>query len=147
MTSLPWPNLGRGLGTAKPADRSIGHAACQANPPRQTITRTEWATSANSAASHGAQVSLSVTEGLFTGGAHRTAATILAPIRRWPSPAAVEVGNAASPQRYSEANRTSPLRSPVKIRPVRLPPWAAGASPTSTTRAAGSPKPGSGRAQ
>src|SRR6267378_4102085 len=33
------------------------------------------------------------------------------------------------------------------MRPVRLPPCAAGASPTSTSRAAGSPKPGTGRAQ
>src|SRR5258706_3382441 len=33
------------------------------------------------------------------------------------------------------------------MRPVRLPPCAAGASPISTSRAAGSPKPGTGRAQ
>ena len=38
-------------------------------------------------------------------------------------------------------------RSPVKTRPVRLPPWAAGASPTMRIRAAGSPNPGTGRAQ
>ena len=97
------------------------------------MTRTGRATRANSAASQGAQVSRSVTEGLFSGGAHRTAATILAPISRWPSPAAVDVGSAASPHRCSEANRTSPLRSPVKIRPVRLPPCAAGASPRIST--------------
>src|SRR5207247_354145 len=41
----------------------------------------------------------------------------------------------------------SPLRSPVNVRPVRLPPWAAGASPTTSTRARGSPKPGTGRPQ
>ena len=35
----------------------------------------------------------------------------------------------------------------MKILPVRLPPWAAGASPTITIGAFGSPKPGSGRAQ
>src|SRR5262249_19337923 len=86
-----------------------------------------------SADSQGAQVSRSVTVGLFAGGAHRTAATILAPISRWPSPAATDVGWAASPHRYSDANRTSPLRSPVKTRPVRLPPWAAGARPTIST--------------
>ena len=47
-----------------------------------------------------------------------------------------------SPARCSAANRKSPERSPVKIRPVRLPPCAAGASPRISTRAAGSPKPG-----
>src|SRR5439155_23366220 len=37
--------------------------------------------------------------------------------------------------------------SPVNMRPVRLPPCAAGASPMRTSRAAGSPNPGTGRAQ
>ena len=53
----------------------------------------------------------------------------------------------ANPVRCSEANRKSPDLSPVKSRPVRLPPWAAGASPTTRMRAAGSPNPGNGRAQ
>ena len=66
---------------------------------------------------------------------------------RRPSSAATDVGCDAKPVRYSDANRKSPDRSPVKIRPVRLPPCAAGASPTTRTRAAGSPNPGSGRAQ
>jgi hypothetical protein len=35
----------------------------------------------------------------------------------------------------------------VKIRPVRLPPCAAGASPAITTRGAGSPQPATGRPQ
>ena len=35
----------------------------------------------------------------------------------------------------------------MKIRPVRFPPCAAGASPTISTRAAGSPNPGTGRPQ
>ena len=35
----------------------------------------------------------------------------------------------------------------MNTRPVRLPPWAAGASPTMSRRAAGSPNPGSGRPQ
>src|SRR5262249_37600567 len=38
-------------------------------------------------------------------------------------------------------------RSPVKTRPVRFPPCAAGASPSTSTRARGSPKPGTGRPQ
>src|SRR5262249_5815254 len=33
------------------------------------------------------------------------------------------------------------------MRPVRFPPWAAGARPTTMMRAAGSPKPGTGRPQ
>ena len=33
----------------------------------------------------------------------------------------------------------------MNTRPVRLPPWAAGASPTIRSRASGSPKPGTGR--
>ena len=48
----------------------------------------------------------------------------------------------AKPARWSAANRKSPERSPVKTRPVRLPPWAAGARPTTSSRACGSPKPG-----
>src|SRR5215467_6005912 len=146
-TSTPWPKAGRGRGSAKPAKRSTGHIACQAKPPRQTTTRSDPATRPNSAESQGAQVSRSVTVGLFAGGAHRTAATILAPISRWPSPALTDVGWAASPHRYSDANRTSPLRSPVKIRPVRLPPWAAGARPAISTAGRSSPQPGMGRPQ
>ena len=49
--------------------------------------------------------------------------------------------------RCSAANRKSPERSPVNTRPVRLAPCAAGASPRTSTRAAGSPKPGIGRPQ
>src|SRR5215813_1781227 len=145
--STPWPKAGRGRGSAKPAERSTGHIACQAKPPRQTTTRTDPATRANSAVSQGAQVSRSATVGLFAGGAHRTAATILARISRWPSPAVTDVGWAASPHRYSDANRTSPLRSPVKTRPVRLPPWAAGARPAISTAGRWSPQPGMGRPQ
>ena len=47
----------------------------------------------------------------------------------------------------SAAHRKSPDASPVKTRPVRLPPCAAGASPTSRIRASGSPNPGTGRPQ
>ena len=51
------------------------------------------------------------------------------------------------PPRAAPRHRKSPEASPVNTRPVRLPPCAAGASPTSRIRAAGSPKPGTGRAQ
>ena len=49
--------------------------------------------------------------------------------------ARTEVGWFAKPVRCSEANSQSPERSPVNTRPVRLPPCAAGASPSTYTRA------------
>ena len=59
----------------------------------------------------------------------------------------VEVGWLASPARQSAAKIQSPLRSPVNTRPVRLPPCAAGASPTTAMRASAGPRPGTGRPQ
>ena len=59
-------------------------------------------------------------------------------------------GSTADPParpRCSAAHRKSPDASPVNTRPVRLPPCAAGASPSSRIRASGSPNPGSGRPQ
>jgi hypothetical protein len=53
----------------------------------------------------------------------------------------------ANPARLSAAMRKSPeppIPSPVNTRPVRLAPCAAGASPTISSRAAGSPNPGTG---
>ena len=128
------PERGARPGQREARRPSCGHIACQAKCPRQTIDPDRGARPArSSAASQGAQVSRSATDGLFAGGAQRTAAAIRAAISRWPSPAATLVGWAARPQRHSEANRTSPLRSPVKIRPVRFPPWAAGARPMIST--------------
>src|SRR3712207_6687510 len=51
------------------------------------------------------------------------------------------------PVRWSAPKRKSPERSPVKKRPVRLAPCAAGARPKTTKCASGSPKPGTGRPQ
>ena len=68
-------------------------------------------------------------------------------VRRRPSSRPVEVGWLANPARCSAANSQSPERSPVNTRPVRLPPCAAGARPSTYTRAAGSPKPGTGLPQ
>ncbi len=84
---------------------------------------------------------------MFSGGAQRHGATMNASRKRSPSSRCTLVGWLANPARCSAAKRKSPLRSPVNMRPVRLPPCAAGASPTSTSRAAGSPNPGTGRAQ
>ena len=107
-TSAPWPNAGRGRGRANPHWPSTGHIACQANPPRQTITRSSAATRRSSATSHGAHVSRSAGSGLLSGGAHRTAATIRASTRRWPSPGATLVGFSAS--RTGTATRKGNLR-------------------------------------
>ena len=67
-----------------------------------------------------------------------------APARR---PAPRRVGWFANPARGAPRTGSRRTRSPVKTRPVRLPPCAAGARPTMSSRAAGSPKPGTGRAQ
>jgi hypothetical protein len=111
------------------------------------MTRRPGAISRSSASSQGAHVSRSAGSGLLAGGAHRTAAAIQVPSSRWPSSAATLAGWTASPHRYSDANRKSPLRSPVKIRPVRLPPWAAGARPTISSHGFAAPQPGTGRPQ
>ena len=96
---------------------------------------------------YGRQLSRSSVVGRFCGGGQRFTAVTYAPRSRSPSSPLTEVGWLASPARWIAANSQSPERSPVKIRPVRLPPCAAGASPTTTIPARGSPKPGSGRAQ
>ena len=53
----------------------------------------------------------------------------------------------AKPWRCMARIRKSPEPSPVNSRPVRLAPCAAGASPTTRSRAAASPKPGTGLPQ
>jgi hypothetical protein len=59
----------------------------------------------------------------------------------------VDVGWLANPARQSAAKIQSPLRSPVNTRPVRFPPCAAGASPTTAIRASAGPRPGTGLPQ
>ena len=75
------------------------------------------------------QLSRSSGVGLLAGGAQRTAAVTQQSVSRRPSSRATDVGWLARPARQSAANSQSPERSPVKMRPVRLPPWAAGARP------------------
>ena len=75
-------------------------------------------------------VSRSSGVGLFAGGAQRTAAATYASVSSSPSSMRTDSAWFAKPVRCNEANRKSPERSPVKTRPVRLPPWAAGARPT-----------------
>ena len=111
-----------------------------------TITRS-WESAPSSRSRNGRQRSRSSGVGRFPGGAQRFTALRYAPRRRRPSSTDVDDGRFANPARCSAANRKSPERSPVKIRPVRLPPCAAGASPRTRTRARGSPNPGTGRPQ
>ena len=63
-----------------------------------------------------------------------------APLRR-------AMGMFAKPTAFSADIKKSPEPSPVNTRPVRFAPCAAGASPTSRSRASGSPNPGTGRPQ
>jgi hypothetical protein len=85
--------------------------------------------------------------GLLAGGAQRAAALIQQSVRRRPSSRVSELGWLANPKRCSASYIHDPLASPVNIRPVRLAPWAAGASPTMTRRARGSPNAGTGLPQ
>src|SRR3954452_2722349 len=141
-----WPKRGRGLGRGWPKAGRRRSAASQANAPRHTTTLRALRCS-SSATVHGRHSSRSWGVGLLAGGAQRTAAAIHASFSRRPSPRCREGGWLARPARYMAAKSQSPDRSPVNTRPVRLPPWAAGARPRTRTRAAGSPKPGMGRPQ
>ena len=62
--------------------------------------------------------------------AQRMAAPMRSPLSPCPSPAQRESGRRARPARCRAAHNQSPERSPVNMRPVRLAPLAAGASPT-----------------
>ncbi len=85
--------------------------------------------------------------GLLAGGAQRTVATIRVSTSDCPSPACTDVGWVARPTRCRLANSQSPELSPVNTRPVRLPPLAAGASPTITIDGVADPHPAIGRPQ
>ena len=104
----------------------------------------EVASSSISRTRYGRHVACSSIVGLFAGGAQRTAAAILASWSSSPSSARRLAGRSARPAACIARHRKSPDASPVNTRPVRLPPCAAGASPTRRMRAAGSPKPGHG---
>ena len=114
--------------------------------PSPTTTRTRERRR-SSRSRYGSHAAISVGVGLLSGGAHRIAAVMYASFSSRPSPACVDVGWLANEAWWSASNNQSPLRSPVNILPVRLPPWAAGARPTRRSRARGSPNPGSGFAQ
>jgi len=92
-------------------------------------------------------ISRSTGVGLFAGGAQRTAAVTQQSFNVNPSSAETDEGCDAYPARHNAANNQSPERSPVNIRPVLFAPCAAGASPSTTNRAEGSPNAGTGRPQ
>jgi hypothetical protein len=80
----------------------------------------------------------------------RTAAAMNASRSVRPSSGWCDVGMLAKPARWSPDIRKSPeppTPSPVNTRPVRFAPCAAGARPTRSSRARGSPKPGTGLPQ
>jgi hypothetical protein len=128
-------------------ERIRSSAAPQANPPSTTTTRADCSINRHSAASHGAHAARSAGVGLLSGGAHRTAAATRVWVKTSPSAASTHSAWLARPARCSAAIRTSPDRSPVNTRPVRLAPCAAGASPTITISGLASPNPGAGRPQ
>src|SRR3954453_11701834 len=139
-------NFGLGRGVGCPSAASARRIPSHAKAPSATIDRSSG-NAAISRSRYGRHRSRSSGGGLFAGGAQRFTAATDTPRSSKPSSRATEVGWLARPHRYIAAYRKSPLRSPVKIRPVRLPPCAAGASPTMAMVAAGSPKPGTGRPQ
>ena len=112
----------------------MSSAERQPNAPSATMTRTSAPVSYHSAVSHGAHVDRSTGVGAFAGGAHRTAATTRVALSVRPSAASTLIGEFANPARCIAAYSTSPDRSPVKTRPVRLAPFAAGARPTTISR-------------
>ena len=143
VAAAPPPRRGRTSASAAarraPAATSDAQGAVPAEGARARPRRARvGSTSRSSRRSQGAQVSRSAAVGLLSGGAQRTAATIRASDQPLPV-AGVDGWSAwpARPARCSAAKSQSPDRSPVKIRPVRLPPFAAGASPTTSTRGVG----------
>ena len=81
------------------------------------------------------------------GRAQRTAATTRMCLVLNPSAESTLIGELTSPTRCREANNWSPERSPVNTRPVRLPPCAAGANPSTSIRGRPEPHPVTGRPQ
>ena len=147
VTRAACAKAGRGRGTLQPAASSAGSAACQPNAPSTTTARSVGLSSSSSLTSHGRQVSRSSGVGLLAGGAQCTGEVMRTPYSSSPSSTLTAVACDASPTSCSAAYSTSPERSPVNIRPVRFPPWAAGASPTISSRASAGPNPGTGRPQ
>ena len=145
--SAPWPNRGLGRGTSQPAAGAPPRAR---RPRRSTRARASTAGAARRARGRGRASGRTSPSPAWSAcsraartGRRRRSAARSAPARRR---SRHDVGWLAYPARCSAAYSQSPERSPVNIRPVRLVPLAAGARPTMSTRASGSPNDGPGPA-
>src|SRR2546427_1634856 len=118
----------------------------KASWPRHRMTRVSLRRS-SSLERYGEQFPTSTGAGLLSGGAHLTAAVKYAFLRVKPSDRLSDNDWLANPALWRALIRKSPLRSPVKTRPVLFPPCAAGARPTINNEALGSPNPGIGLPQ
>ena len=119
-------------GRPSPARRAS--RAAPASRTRRARRRPPGRTSASSRARYGPHVRRSCGVGSLAGGAHRTGAVTRTSGERQAVVARRSTSAATrSPVRCIAANRKSPDRSPVNIRPVRLAPCAAGARPTTST--------------
>ena len=141
-TSAPCANRGFGRGVAWPSAASALSAASQPIAPSATMTRSvgeqlDLADEVRPAASPAPRAS-ACSPAARSGPRRRSGRRGARARRRHAGSPAGPRGPTACIARH----RKSPEASPVNTRPVRLPPCAAGASPTRRMRAAGSPKPG-----
>ena len=145
----PWPKRGAGFGRTPRSAASRQHAS-NAIRPSATITRTRGS-AASSATRWAWQRAISAVVGRLSGGAHRATAVTYASVSRRPSSARARTSagwrSRGGASRACRKSPDPPAPSPVNIRPVRFAPCAAGARPSTSTRACGSPKPGTGRPQ
>ena len=132
--ATPWPKRGSGRGTRRPhrraarADRRPSRS-CRARPPPGPRR-----SSRSSSSEIGLAARHLVRRRLVVGRrAPRGRGDVGVAQRRARRPALTDVGWFAKPASWSARKSQSPLRSPVNIRPVRLPPCAAGARPTTTS--------------
>ena len=143
----PCPNrgFGRGAGSPERRERPERRLPARTRPARRR--RAPGSSAASSRTRYGAQLSRSDGRGLLSGrrafDRRRTHRSIASGRRR----AARSPAGSRARAAWSAGHRKSPLASPVNTRPVRLPPCAAGASPSNRMRAFGSPNPGTGRPQ
>ena len=118
VASAPWPNRGRGRGTRLAERAERAQRGSQRERPEATITRTARS-SASSRTRYGRQLSRSRASAGWP--AARSGPRAISTRSAYSRRRATPIGWLAKPGRCSDANSQSPERSPVKIRPVRLP--------------------------